>query len=76
MKKINRKNVIIFLIIVVGLVFSSNTTIRGKYQELCFYPNSVAVTAVNEKILSGYEVVNIIYSTNKDVEGIYVLYER
>lgn len=75
MKKIKRKNVIIFLIIVVGLVFSFNTTIQGKSQELCFYPNSFAVTAVNEKILSGYEVVSITYSTNKDVEGIYVFYE-
>ena len=71
-----RKNWIIFIIIVLAVVLSSNTVTRDKYQEMYFYPHSVAVNAVNEKILSGYRVLSV---TNSDVptyEGIYVLFEK
>jgi len=67
---------VVLLIIVLAVVFLSNTTERGKCQELYFYPNSVAVISVNNKISKGYKVIDIIYNSNKEIDGIYVLFEK
>ena len=75
MKKWN-KNFVVLLIIVLGVVFLSNTTDRGKCQELYFYSNSVAVISVNDKISKGYRVISITYNSSKELEGIYVLFEK
>ncbi len=75
MKKKN-KLFVVLLIIVLGVVFSSNTTDRGKCQELYFYPNSMAVISVNDKISKGYRVISITYNSSKELEGVYVLFEK
>lgn len=75
MKKWN-KIFVVLLIIVLAVVFLSNTTNRGKCQELYFYPNSMAVISVNDKISNGYRVISITYNSSKELEGIYVLYEK
>lgn len=77
MKKNKSVLIIMVVVVILWLVFSSNTTAPEKYQEFVFYPNSVAVKCVNEKLSMGYKVVHIeeVHGCG-EYNGIYVVFEH
>lgn len=74
MKKNKSMLIIMVVVVILWLVFSSNTTAPEKYQEFVFYPNSVAVKCINEKLSLGYKIV-MMEEVNV-YDGIYVVFEH